>query len=205
MRIRVVGLTGGIASGKSTVSAMLREMGVPIVDADVIARQVVEPGSSTLAQVAAAFPGVLRPDGSLDRPRLGELVFADPAARARLNAIVHPAIMTSSREQLDALQAAGHLLAVYDAALILENGLGGAMDALIVVSVPEAVQLERLRVRDGIPEELARHRIAAQMPLAEKAARADYVIDNSGTLEQTRACVGEVWAHIRERFAREDA
>jgi dephospho-CoA kinase len=200
--MRVVGLTGGIACGKSTVSEMLRRLGVPIVDADEIAREVVEPGSPVLAAVATEFgPGVLLPDGTLDRVGLGKRVFADAHARARLNAIVHPAVRERSAARLAAEARKGAPIAVYDAALILENGLGGAMDALIVVAVPEDVQVERLVRRDGIDHEAALARIRAQMPLAEKVAAADWVIDNSGTLTETEARVAGVWKAVQERFA----
>lgn len=199
--MRVVGLTGGIACGKSTVSDMLRRLGVPIVDADRIAREVVEPGGPVLDAIVRAFgPGVLAPDGSLDRPRLGELVFGDPAARARLNAIVHPAIAERSRALLDEHARAGAPIVVYDAALILENGLGGAMDALLVVAVPEDVQVERLVRRDGLDRDAALARIRAQMPLAEKVAAADWVVDNSGTREETEARVAGIWQSVQERF-----
>jgi dephospho-CoA kinase len=181
---------------------MLRRLGVPIVDADEIAREVVEPGSPVLAAVAAEFgPGVLLPDGTLDRAGLGRRVFADPAARARLNAIVHPAVRERSAALLAAEARRGAAIAVYDAALILENGLGGAMDALIVVAVPEDVQIERLVGRDGIDRAAALARIRAQMPLAEKVAAADWVIDNSGTLAETEARVAGVWKAVQERFA----
>ncbi|MBI2893187.1 MAG: dephospho-CoA kinase [Deltaproteobacteria bacterium] len=199
--MRVIGLTGGIASGKSTVSGMLRQMGVPVVDADLLARQAVAPGTPAEREIREVFgAGVFRPDGSLDRQGLGDLVFADPAARARLNAIVHPFILARSQEELRALSEAGHGIAVYDAALILENGLGGAMDGLIVVSVPQEVQLARLRARDGIDEATAMARIRAQLPLAQKAARADWLIDNSKSLDETRRHVELVWSLVRERF-----
>lgn len=201
MGIRVIGLTGGIASGKSTVSRMLRELGVPIVDADLLARQAVAPGTPAEAQIRETFGAeVFRADGSLDRQRLGEIVFGDSAARARLNAIVHPYILARSQEELGALARAGHRIAIYDAALILENGLGGALDGLIVVSVPEEVQLARLRARDGIDEPTALARIRSQMPLAQKVAKADWVIDNSSSLDETRRQVELVWSRVRERF-----
>jgi len=199
--MHVVGLTGGIACGKSTVAEMLRALGVPIVDADRIAREVVEPGNPVLDAVVAAFgPEMLRPDGTLDRPRLAERVFAHPAARERLNAIVHPAIQERSQAQLDELAAAGHRIAVYDAALILENGLGGTVEGLIVVAVPEDVQVERLVRRDGLDQAAALCRIRAQMPLAEKVAHADWVVDNSGTIEETQQRVAGIWQDVEGRF-----
>lgn len=199
--MRVVGLTGGIACGKSTVSTMLSALGAPIVDADGIAREVVEPGSPVLHGIVAAFgPEMRLPDGTLDRARLGERVFADAAARERLNALVHPEIRRRSAERLAALARAGHPIAVYDAALILENGLAGAVDALIVVAVPEHVQVERLIRRDGIDRAAALARIRAQMPLAEKVAQADWVVDNSGTLSETEVRVRGIWQDVQERF-----
>lgn len=199
--MRVVGLTGGIACGKSTVSDMLRRLGVPIVDADLVAREVVEPASPVLEAVARALgPEALRPDGTLDRAWVGALVFRDAAARARLNAIVHPAIQARSAELLAAHAKAGAPIAVYDAALILENGLGGSLDALIVVAVPEDVQVARLVQRDGIDEAAALARIRAQMPLAEKIAAADWVVDNSGTLAETEARVAGIWQAVKARF-----
>jgi dephospho-CoA kinase len=199
--MRVVGLTGGIACGKSTVGEMLRRLGVPIVDADRIARQIVKPGSPALAAIAREFGAdVLQADGTLDRARLGALVFEDPGARARLNALTHPAIQERSAAELAEHARAGAKLAVYDAALILENGLGGAVDALMVVAVPEDVQVDRLVRRDGIDRDAAIARIRAQMPLAEKIAAADWVVDNSGTLAETEARVLGIWQAIEERF-----
>ena len=199
--MRVVGLTGGIACGKTTVSDVLRGLGVPIVDADRIARDVVEPGSPVLDAIAREFgPGVLGPDGRLDRAALGRLVFGDAAARARLNALTHPAIRERSGAALAEAAARGAPIAVYDAALILENGLGGAVDALVVVAIPEPLQIERLVARDGITRDEALARIRAQMPLAEKVARADWVIDNSGTRAETEARVRGVWDDVRRRF-----
>ncbi len=199
--MRVVGLTGGIACGKSTVSEILRRLGVPIVDADRIAREVVEPGGPVLAGIVQEFgPSVLQPDGTLDRSALGALVFGDAAALGRLNAIVHPAIQERSGALLAEHARAGAPIALYDAALILENGLGGAMDALIVVAVPEDLQVERLVKRDGISREAALARIRAQMPLAEKIAAADWVVDNSGTPAETEERVRGIWRAVKERF-----
>ena len=193
--MRVIGLTGGIASGKSAVAALLREKGVPVVDADRVAREVVEPGRPALAELEAAFPGVVK-DGVLDRKALGALVFADPAARRRLEAIVHPRIQAEVKARTEALARDGVPRVVYEAALIVENDLDASMDALIVVSVPEALQVSRLAARDGLAEAEARARIAAQAPLAKKLARADYVIENTGDLAELRRQVDHVWAEI---------
>lgn len=197
-RARVIGLTGGIASGKSTVAAMLRELGAPVVDADELARRVVEPGSAGLAAIVEYFgPQVLDAAGALDRKQLGARVFADPEARAALNAITHPRIAELSQREIARHAGAGAPVVIYEAALIVENGLQRGLDGLIVVSVPVEVQLERLIARDGLGEDEARARLAAQLPLADKVAVADHVIDNAGTVEETRAQVARVWEAIR--------
>jgi dephospho-CoA kinase len=191
--VLLFGLTGGIASGKSTVAARFRERGLPVVDADALAREVVAPNSDGLAAVVAAFgDGVLAPDGSLDRKRLGEIVFAEEARRKRLNAIVHPRIGALTMERAAALEARGERAACYEAALLVENGLAEAFRPLVVVAVPEAVQIARMLARDGATEAEARARIAAQLPLADKVKLADHVIENSGTIEATRARADQV-------------
>ncbi|HYG66879.1 MAG TPA: dephospho-CoA kinase, partial [Anaeromyxobacteraceae bacterium] len=172
--MRLVGLTGGIATGKSTFAAALRALGAPVIDADRLAREVVEPGRPALAEIVRAFgPGVLAPDGSLDRRRLGAIVFADPEARRRLEAITHPAIRAAMREETARLAAAGHAVAFYDVPLLYEVGLEREVDAVVVVYAPRAAQLERLRRRDGLDAAGAEARLAAQLPIDEKAARAD--------------------------------
>ena len=197
--MRVIGLTGGIASGKSVVAAMLRELGAPVVDADLIARQVVEPGTVALEEIVARFGrDMLDGAGRLDRKRLAEEVFSDLAARRDLNAITHPRIAAASASALADLAAAGHPVAIYEAALLVENRAHERLDGLIVVAVPPEVQMARLRARDGIDETAARSRLAAQLPLADKVAVADWVIDNGGTLEQTRAQVAEVWRRLQD-------
>jgi dephospho-CoA kinase len=196
------GLTGGLASGKSTVAARFRAQGVPVIDADLLAREVVAPGSPGLAEVVAAFgEDVLLPDGSLDRARLGDRVFADPSLRRKLNGILHPRIGALSLERAQALEAQGERLACYEAALLVENGLADAFRPLVVVAVPEAVQLARAMGRDGFSEAQARARIAAQKPLADKVALADHVIDNGGALEDTERQADAVLAAIRARQA----
>lgn len=178
--MRLVGLTGGIATGKSTFAAALRALGAPVVDADALARQVVAPGAPALAEVARAFgPGVLQADGALDRQALGALVFADPAARRRLEAITHPAIRQAMLAETARLAAAGHDLAFYDAPLLFEVGLDQAMALVVVVFAPPEAQLARLAARDGLSRAQAEARLAAQLPVAEKAARADVVVDNA--------------------------
>jgi dephospho-CoA kinase len=200
--MRVIGLTGGIASGKSTVAAMLRELGAPIVDADLLARQVVEPGSPALAEIAQRFGAdMLAADGTLDRKKMGERIFADPGARATLNAITHPRIAQASAAALADFAAAGHKVAIYEAALLVENRIHERLGGLIVVSVPDDVQIARLRARDGLDEEGARARVSAQLPLASKVAVADWVVDNGGSVEHTRAEVERIWRAIQEQAA----
>lgn len=197
--VRVIGLTGGIATGKSTVSGMLRELGAPVVDADDMARRVVEPGTPALAEIAARFgDDVLTPDGQLDRKRLGEIVFDDAEARRALNAITHPRIAAASQAEIARLAAAGASVVIYDAALLVENKLHLTMAGLIVVTVPEDVQLARLRARDGLDEAAARARIAAQLPLADKRVVATWVIDNAGSFDDTRRQVEGVWKQIKQ-------
>lgn len=202
MTIRVFGLTGGLASGKSAVARMLRDRGVPVIDADRLAREVVERGSEGLAEVAAALgEGVLSPDGSMDRAKVAEIVFADPEKRRALNRIVHPRIAALSAQRIGELDAAGEPLACYEAALLVENGLADAFRPLVVVVVPEETQVARAMVRDAATEEQVRARLAAQLPLSAKVAAADFVIDNGGDLAATEQRVDEVLAAIRARLS----
>jgi len=197
----VAGLTGGIGSGKSTVAAMFSELGVPVVDADRVARDVVEPGTDGLAAVVEAFgDGMLGEDGRLDRAKLGERVFDDEAARRRLEGILHPRIAAASMARFAQLAEEGHPYAIYEAALLVESGRHRMMGALIVVAVDEATQVARVEARDALSAEAARKRIAAQLPLAEKVDVADYVIRNDGDRDETRAQVREVHASLLERF-----
>lgn len=196
-RAPVVGLTGGIASGKSSVSRMLAELGARVVDADQIARAIVEPGKPALREIVRTFGrGVLAPDGSLDRKVLGRIVFSDEQKLSALNRITHPRIARAARAELERQRASGAPLVIYDAALIVEKGWQHSLDGLIVVSVPERVQLDRLRRRDGLDENAARQRIRSQLPLAARLAVADYVVDNAGSLEQTRAQVKALWPQL---------
>jgi len=197
----IFGLTGGLASGKSTVAARFRARGVPVIDADQLAREVVAPGTAGLAEVVLAFgEDVLLPDGSLDRAKVADRVFNDPSLRRKLNSIVHPRIGAVSRERVAALAAEGERLICYEAALLVENGLADGFRPLVVVAVPEAVQLARAVARDGSTEEQARARIAAQKPLAEKVAVADYVIDNTGSREETERRADLVLEEIRKKL-----
>ncbi|PLX86270.1 MAG: dephospho-CoA kinase [Desulfuromonas sp.] len=191
----ILGITGGIASGKSTVTDVFRSLGAAVVSADELSREVVRPGTPTLERIVQAFgPGILRSDGTLDRKALGEIVFSDPAMRERLNAITHPAIAARAEERLRSLVLEGERLIVYEAPLLFEAGAEKRVDEVLVVTVDEPTQLERLMARDGIGEAEARGRVAAQMPQAEKASRADFVIYNSG---DRQAAAEEVKALFR--------
>jgi len=195
--MRVVGLTGGIASGKSTVTAMFRDLGAPVIDADEVARDVVEPGTPGLAEVARRFPGVVDASGRLDRAALGQRVFADPAERRALEAIVHPRIREEVARRIEALARTGVTVVLYDAALLIENELHRGMDGVIVVSAPESLQRSRLAARDGLDDAAITARLAAQLPLADKRAHATWVVDNGGSLDETRAQVRRIWDQIR--------
>lgn len=191
-RFLLAGLTGGIATGKSTVSEILRALGCVVIDADQLARDVVAPGEPALAAVAREFGDVLTADGVLDRKKLAAIVFAHPARRRRLEAILHPAIRERFVARLADLQAEGFDgIVIWDAPVMIESGGHTQMDRLIVVITDAATQRARLLGRDGDAADGER-RIANQMPLAEKAALADYVIDNSGDRAATEARTREV-------------
>jgi dephospho-CoA kinase len=178
--VRIIGLTGGIATGKSTFAAALRARRVPVVDADALARDVVAPGSPALAEIVRAFgPGVLDGSGGLDRRAVGAMVFADPQARRRLESITHPAIRAAMVAETARLAAAGHDLVFYDAPLLFEVGLDRALDAVVVVWAPRDVQRARVVRRDHVSPADADARLDAQLPVDEKAARADFVVDNA--------------------------
>jgi len=193
-----VGLTGGIGAGKSEVATRLRAQGAVLIDADAIARQVVAKETPGLAAVTAAFgAGVLRPDGDLDRERLGGIVFADPAELARLNEIVHPLVGARMAElEKDAGQGA---IVVHDVPLIAENELASAYDLVVVVDAPDHIRLERLIKQRAMSEEQARARMAAQASRAERLAIADLIVDNSSSLAQLDRQVGDLWAELRRR------
>jgi dephospho-CoA kinase len=194
-RFLLVGLTGGIATGKSTVSTMFAHLGAKIVDADLLAREVVMPGQPAHAEIVKEFgPDVLQEDGSLDRKRLGAIVFVDAAKRQRLEAITHPAIFVRQQRILSVYdEEAFEGVVIWDAALLIESSSARRMDRVVVVVADPATELERLMARDGFSEEEARRRIASQMPLAEKVKVADYVIDNSGSRAETERRVREVY------------
>jgi dephospho-CoA kinase len=191
-------MTGGVASGKSTVAAMLRSLGAVVVDADALAREVVAPGTPGLAAVVAEFGAeMLGPDGGLDRTRLGTLVFAEPARRSALEGIVHPLVRARAAE-IEA-SAPPDAVVVHDIPLLVETGQASSFDAVLVVDVPVEVQVARA-VRDrGWSEEEARSRIAAQASREERLAAATYVVDNAGTIEDLRQRVAEVFAELTGR------
>lgn len=199
-RFLLVGLTGGIATGKSTVTAMLAGPRVRVVDADALAREVVEPGTPAHAEIVAEFGReVLQPDGRLDRARLAEIVFPDPARRKRLEAITHPAIRARFEQIMADLEREGFDgLLIWDATLLVESGGHKKMDKVVVVTTDPDTQHRRLMARDGSPAEAARARTASQMPLEVKARAGDYVIDNSGPREATEARVREVYRALLE-------
>lgn len=177
------GLTGGIGSGKSTVGQRFARRGVAVVDADVVAREVVEPGTDGLAAVVAAFgDGVLAPDGALDRKALAARVFGDEPARRRLNAILHPRIGMATAAHFARLTSGGARVLCYEASLLVENGLADAFRPLVVVVASEAVQLARTAARDAASLDDVRKRIASQLPVEQKRAVADLVIENDGDL-----------------------
>lgn len=191
--MRVLGLTGGIGCGKSTVAALLEARGVPVVDADQLGREVVAPGSGALRELVAAFgAGILRADGTLDRKGLAAVVFNDRGALRHLDAITHPRIAALATERLRALRDAGHTLAALEAALLLEAGWDRVTDAVVVVTTTPELQLARLLARGDVTEADARSRIASQMPLATKEARADHLIRNDGSLADLEARVDEL-------------
>jgi len=192
--MKLVGLTGGIASGKSTVGHLLRDAGVDVIDADILAREAVAPGTPGLEKVHERFgDAVISSDGTLNRPILGALVFVDDGARRDLNAIVHPEVARLAAERLSALREAGAEVAVYEVPLLFENGLDAVMDTTILVACPDDVQLARIMARDGLNEAQANARVAAQMPLAQKRQRAAFVIENDGDLDQLRQRLRETW------------
>jgi dephospho-CoA kinase len=193
-----VGLTGGIASGKSTVSAILAELGAVVIDADAIAREVVAQGTPGLEAVVAEFgPGLLTPGGDLDRPAMGALVFADAGARKRLEAIIHPLVHRRSAELEAAAEA--DAVVVHDIPLLAEVGRAGSFDAVIVVDAPTEVQVARMVGDRGWTREEAESRIAAQASREERLSIATHVVDNTGSLEDLRRRVEDVYAELAAR------
>jgi dephospho-CoA kinase len=197
----LIGLTGGIASGKSTVARQLARLGVVVVDADALAREVVAKGTPGLEEIVRLFgPPVLTEAGELNRERMGALVFNDPQARQRLNQITHPRIGQLSAERIAQAQGSSSPYIVYEAALLVETGAHKGMSALIVVAAPAEVQLDRIQRRDHLSKEAAEARLAAQFPLDKKLKVADYVIHNAGDLASLEEQTARVHAQLLERF-----
>jgi len=192
--MRIIGLTGGIASGKSTIARMLEKMGASVIDADQLSRDAVIPGSMALSEIAEEFgPSILNQDGTLNRAALGKIIFADPDSRHLLEAITHPAIASLARERLDSLERKGVEVAVYMAPLLVEAGVSGRVDEIWVVFVDTETQVMRLMARDGISREEALQRIDSQMPMEEKRHFGKVVIDNRGSLDDAERQVRAAW------------
>jgi dephospho-CoA kinase len=195
---RKIALTGGIATGKSYVATRLREAGVPIVDADMLARDVVAPGSPALAAIRKRFgPDAVRRDGTMDRIRVGQIVFKDKRARLDLEAIIHPAVIKAIQDFFNALPKRTPF-AVADIPLVFETGREKEFDAIVVVSCPREMQLQRLMERNKLSKEDAEKRLAAQLPIDQKVKKATYVIKNDGTFEETNRQVDELIATLKE-------
>lgn len=193
-----VGLTGGIASGKSTVAEMLRQLGAVVIDTDQIAREVVQPGLPALQSLRERYgESILDDDGSLRREQLGEIVFASPAEKEWLEQLLHPLIRARADELAQQASEQGTAVVVFDVPLLLESGWDKNVDQVWVVYVPPVVQRQRLALRDGFSESAVSARLAAQWPIDKKAQQADLVIDNAGTLDQTRRQVETAWQAVR--------
>lgn len=196
----LIGLTGGYASGKSLVSGFFAELGAVVLDADQIAREVVEPGTEGFRRVVERFgPGVLKDDGWLDREKLGEIVFNHPGKLRELEEIIHPLIRELLfRRSEEALARDPKTVVIADVALLFEKGLCEKMDKTVAVTCEPEQEVERAIKRDGVTAEEARKRAGLQWPMDKKAARADYVVDNSGSAEKTRDCVAGIWKLVKE-------
>ncbi|MGB4823513.1 MAG: dephospho-CoA kinase [Leuconostoc mesenteroides] len=202
-----VGLTGGIATGKSTVSALLRQAGFPIVDADIVAREVVEPGTPTLEKIKLAFgPGIID-NGVLDRRKLGQIVFEDGAQLKKLNDIMQPAISSAMADKINFWRLQNVPILVLDVPLLFERDYdkNKLVDKIIVVTASEEIQLSRLENRDQLSNMEARNRVRAQLPMSQKIARADYVIDNNGRIEELQEQVTVLIKKIKEIASTHDA
>jgi dephospho-CoA kinase len=196
--LRLIGLTGGIGSGKSTVAALLRELGATVIDADEATRAVQAPGSPGLQQLVEAFgPEILTPDGALDRPRLAAIAFSDPEARRRLNEIIHPLVREWMAERQREAAERGDAAVVLEVPLLFETRGAEGLDAVVLVYAPEDVQLKRLIEARGMDEQAARARIASQMPIEEKRRLASHVIPNTGTLEELRTETERTWVDVQ--------
>jgi dephospho-CoA kinase len=199
-RVRRVALTGGIATGKSHVRTRLEQLGVPTVDADILAREAVAQGSAGFAAVIDRFgSGIVAPDGSLDRRALGAIVFSDPVARRDLESIIHPQVRETIDRWFTSIDPMRHPFAVADIPLLFESGRDKDFDAIILTNCSATTQLQRLLSREGMTETEARHRIASQLPVEQKLPRATFVIDTDGTFENTDAQVEKVVAALARR------
>jgi dephospho-CoA kinase len=195
--VKLVGLTGGIASGKSTVAAMLRELGAKIINADDLARAIVQPGKEAWKEIVAAFgPEVLRPDRAIDREKLRTTIFQDTTARKRLDSITHPRIRALAQLRAQELAANGAAIVIYEAPLLFENEAHLWLRPVILVACDDFLQRRRLKARDRLGETEIDQHIKAQMPLSEKRALADFVIENNGDLEDLKQQVKEVWTKL---------
>jgi dephospho-CoA kinase len=195
--MRLIGVTGGIATGKSTVDRMLAARGAEVIDADELARDAVRPGEATLEQVARRFGrGVIRHDGRLDRSRLGEIVFADDESRRDLERITHPRIIELMQERIAGALAGPAPLVAVDVPLLFENDRAAMFEGVLLIYAPQDVQIQRLRARNGLDETAARQRLAAQLPIDEKRDRATWIIDNSDGLEATASAVESWWGSV---------
>jgi len=196
--MKVFGLTGGIASGKSTVADMFAELGAVVIDADMIARMVVEPGRKAYAEIRKAFGNeILLPDGRLDRRKLRKIVFADSKKRLLLDSLVHPEVMRETAIKLNQAENDGASIVIYEAALLVETGLYSGFDGLIVVKCEPEKQVLRIKLRDQVTSEEADNALASQSSTAEKLKLADYVIDNSHSLEYTQRQVKNLWERLQ--------
>ncbi len=194
----ILGLTGGIATGKSTVTAMLRERGIPVIDADQIAREVVEPGKPAYEAIVRHFSrDILLEDGQIDRKKLGEVVFSDESERQKLNAIVHPEVRRVMRQEAEAAEANGEQIVFMDIPLLYESKLQYLVEKIVVVYAPGDMQLARMMERDELDEEQAKKRLRAQFPIDQKKLEADFLIDNSQSREETQRQVEDLLTVIR--------
>ena len=198
----VIGLTGGILAGKSTISGMLAEKGAVIIDADKIGHAAYKPHTETWQELLDAFgDGILKKNGEIDRKRLGEIVFADPDALSRLNRIVHPRMREMMREEIEQLRGEGVAVVVLEAAVLIEADWTDLADEVWVAVAPEDVVIKRLRDRGGLSEEQARARIRSQLPAEERAKHADVIIDTDCDISEVRARVDELWGRLQKREA----
>ncbi len=194
--MKVIGVTGGIASGKSAATRVLSSLGVPVIDADQLSRAAAAPGTPALRAVAQRWPQVIGADGALDRPRLGAIVFADAAERRALTSLLMPAMIDEFRRRAAELERRGEPFCAFEAATLFEEGLEPLVDGVLVVAASQAQQIERLRSRNGYTDAEARARLAAQLPLEEKVRRARWVVDNTGDEETLARSMRALWPQI---------